>query len=263
MRLAGSTVLITGATGGLGRAIARHLAAEDARLLLSGRREEDLLALGHELGAEVLRADLAVREDVAALAAWGARAEVLVANAALPASGALESFTEHQLDRALEVNLRAPVALAHALLPHLRSRGRGHLVFVSSLSGLSAAELSSLYSATKFGLRGFALALRADLHGTGISASVLCPGFIAEEGMFADTGVRLPFPLSTREPAAVAAAVVRAVERDVAEIDVAPPLLRWGARLACAAPALAARVSRASGSARVARAITSTQADRR
>ena len=86
------------------------------------------------------------------------------------------------------------------------------LVFVSSLAGKAASVGSSLYSATKFGLRGFAAGLREDLHGSGVGVTVVFPGFVAEAGMFADSGVGLPRWVGTRTPDQVAAAVVRGIE---------------------------------------------------
>ena len=155
VRLEGSTVLLTGATGGIGRAIAHALDARGARVLLSARRAEALdgLRQGLDGPAECLDADLAHPHAAAELADRAGAVDVLVANAALPASGALDEFTPDQIDRALDVNLRAPIQLTRALLPHMLERGSGHLVFLSSLSGKVASVGSSVYSATKFGLR--------------------------------------------------------------------------------------------------------------
>ena len=141
------------------------------------------------------------------LAELAAEADILVANAALPASGLLTDLTQEQIDRMLEVNLRAPIALARALAPAMIARGRGHMVFISSLSGKTASPASSLYSATKFGLRGFALGAREDLREHGVGVSTVFPGFIRDAGMFADTGVRLRPGVGTRSPEDVAAAV--------------------------------------------------------
>ena len=91
----------------------------------------------------------------------------------------------------LEVNLRAPIALARALAPGMVERHRGHLAFISSLSGKTASPASSVYSATKFGLRGFALGLREDLRRQRVGVSVVLPGFIREAGMFADSRATL------------------------------------------------------------------------
>ena len=103
----------------------------------------------------MLVADLCDRGDVEALPGRAGDVDVLVANAALPGSGPLDSFSPEQIDRALEVNLRAPMQLTRALLPSMLERERGHLVYVSSLVGKIPAAGSSIYSATKFGLRGF------------------------------------------------------------------------------------------------------------
>ena len=157
MSLVGGKVLVTGATGGIGQAIARAFAARGADLIVSGRRADVLEPLAAEVGGHAVVRDLGNRDDVARLAAEAAAVDVLVANAALPASGMLTELTPEQIDRMLEVNLRAPVALARALSPGMIERRRGHLVFISSLAGKAASPASSIYSATKFGLRGFAL----------------------------------------------------------------------------------------------------------
>jgi short-subunit dehydrogenase len=261
MQLAGSTALVTGATGGIGEAIARALAARGTRLVLSGRREAELSRLAEELGATSIACDLAVPEEVRRLAAGAVDAgvQILIANAGVPASGLLADLSQEDIDRMLDVNLRAPIALARALVPSMADRGAGHLVFVSSLQGKSTVPLSSVYSATKFGLRGFALALRQDLRDAGVGVSVLMPGFIRDAGMFAETGYRLPPGVGTKSPADVAEAAIAAIENDRAEVDVAPVALRAGAAIASVAPELSARVSRLLGSGRIAEGVVARQ----
>lgn len=241
-RLDGKRVLITGATGGLGTALAEAFAARGAVLVLSGRREAELLALADRVGGRPVVADLADRGAVDALLAAAGEVDVLVANAALPGSGALTSFTAEQVDRALDVNLRAPVALAHGLVPGLVARGSGSLVFVSSLAGLTASPSLSLYNTTKFGLRGFALALHAELLGTGVGVSVVLPGFVRDAGMFAEAGVEAPTVFGTVTPGRVVAAVLDAIASNRGEVLVAPPLDKLGARLGGLAPNLASRL---------------------
>jgi short-subunit dehydrogenase len=259
MKISGSTVLITGATGGLGQAIARTLAGRGATLILTGRRGEVLEPLAAELGGRALAVDLSDRSALAGLVSQAGGVDILVANAALPASGRLEGFTMEQVDRALEVNLRAPIALAHALLPGMVSRGEGHLLFMSSLSGRAATAGAALYAATKFGLRGFAGALRADLRDSGVGVSAVFPGFIREAGMFADAEVELPPGVGTRSPQDVARAVLSAIERNRGEVDVAPLHMRASAIFAGLAPETAAGLARRLGGESIARKMEAGQ----
>jgi short-subunit dehydrogenase len=256
-------VLLTGATGGIGQAIARATAARGGHLILSGRRSDVLEHLAAELDARAVPCDLSRRDEVQRLLDQAGSVDVLIANAALPATGLLTDLTQEQIDRMLEVNLRAPVALARALAPAMMRRGSGHMVFISSMSGKAAGPASSIYSATKFGLRGFALGLREDLRVHGIGVSTVLPGFIRDAGMFADARARLPPGVTTKSPEDVARAVLSAIERNRAEVDVAPVWMRIGANAAGAAPALAAAVSRRMGSQRVAHDIASGQRDKR
>ncbi len=257
------TVLLTGASGGIGQAIARALAARGAQLILTGRRADVLEPLAAEVGGRALAIDLGERDAAERLAQEAGVVEILVANAALPASGTLVDYTLEQIDRALEVNLRAPIALAKLLSEGMVARGHGHLVFMSSLSGRAAAGGSALYSATKFGLRGFALSLREDLRASGVGVSTIFPGFIRDAGMFARADVDLPPGVGTRSPEDVAAAVVKAVERNKAEIDVAPLGLRVGSMFSGIAPELALNGSRRMGGPRIAEGLAAGGRDHR
>jgi short-subunit dehydrogenase len=244
MELAGRTALLTGATGGLGRAIAQALAGRGASVALSARRVEALRALAAELAGEghrVLAADLAEQGAAEQLAAEAGPIEILIANAGLPAAGWLADFTPEQLRRALRVNLESPMLLAQALFPSMIDQGGGQLVFVSSLSGKAASPRSSIYNATKFGLRGFALGLRSDLASHGVGVSLVSPGFIREAGMFADSGAKPPPGMGTATPERVAAAVIRAIERDKVELAVAPLRQRALAHFGMLSPSLAVR----------------------
>ncbi len=256
-------VLLTGANGGIGAAIARAVASQAAELILTGRRTDVLEPLAAELRARVIAADLSRREDVERLIEQAGQIDVLIANAGVPASGLLLELTQQEIDRMLEVNLRAPIALARAFAPGMVQRQRGHLAFVSSLSGKTASPASSVYSATKFGLRGFALGLREDLRPSGVGVSVVLPGFIRDAGMFADSQATLPPGVGTRSPQEVAQAVISAIERNRAEVSVASITMRIGASVGGVAPALASAVSRRFGSERVAADIAAGQRDKR
>jgi short-subunit dehydrogenase len=263
MEISGSKVLLTGATGGLGQAIARALSAKGAQLVLTGRRADVLEPLASECSARTLTVDLSESAEVDRLLAEAGEVDILVANAALPASGTLDSFDVRQIDRALDVNLRAPIVMAHALAPEMVKRGRGHLLFMSSLSGKAATAGSSMYNATKFGLRGFAMAMRAELHGTGVGVSAVFPGFIREAGMFAEAQVALPRGVGTRSPEDVAKATVEAIERNRGEVDVAPLSLRLGSAFSGLAPELAATITRKTGGDRIAQQLADGQQAKR
>ncbi|MEA2209112.1 MAG: hypothetical protein QOF54_1589 [Solirubrobacteraceae bacterium] len=263
MQIGGANVLLTGATGGIGHAIARALAARGAKLILTGRRADVLEPLAHELGARTSAVDLAEPAELERLVSEAGEVDILVANAALPASGRIESFTVEEIDRALDVNLRAPIVLAHALVGQMVARGSGHLLFMSSLSGKAATPGTALYNASKYGLRGFASALRADLRSSGVGVSAVFPGFIRDAGMFADADVDLPPGVGTRTPADVAAATVKAIERNRAEIDVAPLPLRASTIFASVAPEMAANFARKLGSEDITRQMEAGQRDKR
>src|SRR3954468_16896377 len=123
MDLADRTVLLTGASGGLGAAIADALAARGARLVLSGRRREEVDALAQRTGGSVVVCDLAARGEPERLAASAGDVDLLVANAALPGSGQLTDYEVEGIDRVLDVNLRAPIVLARLLVPGMIERG--------------------------------------------------------------------------------------------------------------------------------------------
>ncbi len=258
MELAARTALLTGATGGLGRAIARGLADAGATLVLSGRRERDLLALAESLpGADhrVVVADLAEDGEAEKLAAAAAGVDILVANAGLPGAGWLAEFSAEEVKRALRVNLEAPMLLARALFPAMLERGSGHLVFVSSLSGKSASPRASVYNATKFGLRGFALGLRTDLAPRGVGVSLVSPGFVRDAGMFAEAGEKKPPLMGTTTPAAVADAVRSAIVSDRVEVVVAPLFDRLAAHAGLVSPRVAVLAQSGSVGRRAAEAI--------
>lgn len=254
--LSGSTVLLTGATGGIGHAIARTLGAKGARLTLTGRRAEVLEPLAAELDAIAIAADLAKPDDVERLLDEVHNVDILVANAGLSASGGILDFSVANLDTALAVNLRAPIVLARVLAERMRDQRRGHIVFIGSVGGKVSSPGGSLYSATKFGLRGFSLGMRQDLAGSGVGVSIVEPGFVSDAGMFADAGAPVPRGVRMSTPEQVAAGVVRAIERNVDEIIIAPVEVRLGIALGAISPRLAARIQALAGAEQVAQKLS-------
>jgi short-subunit dehydrogenase len=258
MQIAARTALLTGATGGLGRAIAQTLAGAGAALVLSGRRESDLLALAERLPGDdhrVIVADLAEDGEAERLAEAAAGVDILVANAGLPGAGWLAEFSAEEVKQTLRVNLEAPMLLSRALFPAMLEQGSGHLVFVSSLSGKSASPRTSVYNATKFGLRGFALGLRTDLAPRGVGVSLVSPGFVRDAGMFASSGEKKPPLMGTTTPEAVADAVRTAIVDDKVEVAVAPLFDRVAAHAGLAVPRAAVLAQSGSMGQRAAEAI--------
>jgi short-subunit dehydrogenase len=266
VELRGKTALLTGATGGLGRAIAAALAGRGATLVLSSRKGDELEAMAASLpgsGHRTIVSDLAEPGAPERLIAEAGALDVLVANAGLPATGRIDQFSLTEIERALRVNLEAPIRMAHELLPGMVERGAGHFVFVSSLAGKAATPRSCLYNATKFGLRGFSLGMREDLRGSGVGASVVMPGFIREAGMFADSGSKPPPGLGTSSPGEVGEAVVSAIERDRAEVHVAPRVQVALANFANRRPDLAGRIAARGGATKIAEDLARGQVDKR
>jgi NADP-dependent 3-hydroxy acid dehydrogenase YdfG len=170
--LAGQTALITGASSGIGRAIAVELAARGASLCLLGRRPAVLQDIASRLAPDackwVYRTDLVDSEEIeklrGSLARDGAEPTILVHSAGVIALGPLEQASLADFDRQLNVNVRAPYALTQALLGGLKAR-RGQIVFINSSAGVSAVPGSGQYSATKHALRALADSLRAEVNG--------------------------------------------------------------------------------------------------
>ncbi|HEX8744860.1 MAG TPA: SDR family oxidoreductase [Thermoleophilaceae bacterium] len=265
MDLTGKRALVTGATGGLGQTIARALHAGGATVVLSGRRAELLEQTVSELGerAEALPADLASDDDVRGLGERAGAVDVLVANAGLPGSGELLEYTPEQIDRVIDVNLRSAIHQTRALLPAMLERGSGHLIYISSISGKVASPAASLYNATKFGLRGFSLAMHEELLGTGVGCTTIFPGFISDAGMWADTDLKPPPGAGTRTPQDVADAVMKALRKNPREIDVASVMLRSGGWFNGFAPGLVAAIQRSGGGGEVSTGLAEAQKSKR
>lgn len=177
-------VWITGASSGIGEALARRYAAEGAALILTARRAERLEAIAAELGEVlVLPADLedpSVIEPLAARAlAWKGRVDVLINNAGVSQRGTVEETTMETVRRLLEIDFFAVVGLTRTVLPAMRARGAGRIVVVGSVVGYVATGHRSAYAAAKHAVRAWSDALRAELAGTGVGVTHVAPGYVA------------------------------------------------------------------------------------
>lgn len=263
VRIAGRRALVTGASGGLGTVIVDRLVDEGAAVIATGRRVEALDALARATGAETIVADLAKTDDLRHLAEIAATVDVLVCNAAVPATGPIDDFSVEAIDRALAVNLRAPILLARAAGAAMSSRGTGHIVFISSMAAKTPAPGIGLYAATKAALRSLGLCLREDLRADGVGVSVVVPGPICDTGMWANAGLATAKGVRTKTPRAVADAVVTAIAYDGAEIEVASPALRAGALLAQLRPEWFATLGRRAGADKYGAAMTAAGRNKR
>lgn len=247
MNVVGLTVLITGASGGIGAAVARELRLRGARLLLHGSGSQALTRLGAELDAPVLPVDLAAPDGAQLLAekALGSNGgvDVLVHSAGLGHYGRFDDMTPERVDELLDVNLRAPLQLTRALVPGMRAARRGHIVFLGSIAGLVGVAHEAAYAATKAGLIGLAESLRPELAGSGIGVTVVCPGAV-DTGFFARRGRaydrRVP---RLQPPARVARDVIDAIEGSGGR-HVVPPWLALAPAVRGAAPFLYERLAR-------------------
>lgn len=222
-------VLLTGASRGIGPYIARALGARGAVLGLTARDAAALEGLAAALRDAHIRAaafpaDLLRSEERLGLVRQVERElgpiDVLVNDAGVETEGAFVDLDPAAISGTIELNLAAPLHLASLVLPRMLARRAGHVVSIASLGGKKGVPYAAVYCATKAGLIEWHGALRGELGGTGVSTSVICPGYVTEEGMFARSEVAPPARLGWCTPDEVAGAVVRAIERDLREVIV-------------------------------------------
>jgi short-subunit dehydrogenase len=252
MRLTGATALVTGSSSGIGAATARALAAAGARLLIAGRDPARLRAVADQTGGTALAGDLAAPDGAAGLAAAAQEAaaalpplpgaarstagiDILVNNAGLGWAGPIGDITAEKVTELVAVNLTAPMQLTRLLLPGMVARGRGRVVFVSSIAAATGVRGEAVYSATKAGLVSFADSLAYELDGHDVGVSVVVPGVI--DTPFFDRrghpyGRKRPGP---QPPERVARAIVACLEHDRG-VSYVPPWMRLPVWLHGAAP---------------------------
>lgn len=229
-QLRGRVALLTGASGGLGKHIARALGREGVDVAVTGRRVDALAAVADELRAlgvraEPVPADLNDLESVDSLIDLSEQAlgpiDVLVNNAGIEVTASFTQMTREELLSTVNLNLTASLLLTHRVLPGMLERERGHVVFVSSEAGKYGPAYQEPYAATKAALIGLTQSLRGEYAAAPIGVSVICPGFIAGDGMYqrmVEEGVRASRLVGETTVEKVAAKVIEAIQRDLPEI---------------------------------------------
>jgi short-subunit dehydrogenase len=234
VRLEGATVIVTGASAGIGRETALEFARRGSNVVLAARREERLGALAQQIeriGVQALAAptDVGRGEDVermvrAAIERFG-HIDVLVNNAGFGFSGTIEETTEQDMRELLDVNYMGAFNAIRAVLPPMRRQRSGHIVNVASVVGKIAFPFHGAYSATKFALVALTESLRGELDGSGITATVVLPGSTRTE--FFDVqrthDGHVSAPTGPQQDAdQVARAIVRSVEKPTPEVNLFP-----------------------------------------
>jgi short-subunit dehydrogenase len=243
--------VVTGASSGIGAAIARALARRGDRCVLLARREERLRALAEELGGEAEPCDVAdrgrVEETAARVLARHPEVGVLVNCAGIPGRRGFLEIEADLLEQVLRTNYLGSVWCLRAFLPGLEAAGRADVVNVVSVAGTVAFAPSGPYSASKHAQLAFSRATAAELRGRGVRVHTVNPGFVETEGFPQRTALRSPFfRRSVIEPEAVAEHVVRSLERGRGETFV-PRWYRVFPLVQALAPGLVGRVGARSG----------------
>jgi NAD(P)-dependent dehydrogenase (short-subunit alcohol dehydrogenase family) len=174
---AGRTVLVTGATSGIGLAVARLFAGRQARVLGTSRNPDRIPADRLVPGVTYLTLDQSDPASVLACAKAAGPVDILINNAGHSQGGALEELPHEQLEWLLRVNVLGPVGLAQALLPAMRDAGFGRLLFVGSLMAEFPVPFQGSYAASKAALRALVAALRTEVRPFGVQASLIEPGY--------------------------------------------------------------------------------------
>lgn len=258
MKLKGTVGVLTGASRGLGVYMAEALANEGVNLVLAARSADDLQATaakveGLGVKAVIVPTDVTDPEALERLVATASSElgpiDLLVNNAGVERYRRYETAPIDEMEWIMRTNVLAPQILSRLVLPGMLERRKGHIVNVASVAGKTAVPFNSLYSSSKHALVGFSWSLREEVRSRGVSVSVLCPGYVTGAGMFADwsRGRKPPGVSSAVGPDKVAAGLVRAIEKDRAEVVVAGGLLKGVDVLHAISPALTTAIARKSG----------------
>jgi NADP-dependent 3-hydroxy acid dehydrogenase YdfG len=217
----GVTALVTGASRGIGLAVAHALAASGARVAMLARSSDELRSRAAEIGGDaivcdVTDADALSRATDTILASFNGAPDILVNNAGIFDLATIEATSLAAFRRSIDVNLVAPFLLVHSFLPSMRDRGTGHIVTIGSVADRHVFPENGAYAASKFGVRALHEVLRAELRGSGLRATLISPSAVDTpiwDAHSPDTRAGFTRRSNMLQPDAVAAAVVYAVQQ--------------------------------------------------
>lgn len=227
--LSGKHVLLTGGSRGIGPVIAEALAERGAHIALAARSLDGMNNVVKSLGKYgtqtiTVPVDLAQpakqHELVSTVLEKFGGIDILINNAGLETEGAYTELPWDAIQKTIEVNLTAPMALTYQVLPHMLKQGHGHIVNIASIGAKCGIAYSATYCGTKAGLAEWTRGLRLELEGSGIHFSTIFPGYTTEVGMFAKFQIKAPPLIGSCTPSQVARAVIRAIEKNKVELVV-------------------------------------------
>lgn len=239
--ITGTRILLTGASGAIGTQLTHLLTEQGATVIGVSRSAAKLERLGREVaarGSQTLGKFVALPWDISCVEELPlllqecdrggspsahrliGRVDILINNAGIEIYKAFPDYLATELPEILTVNLTAAMELTRLLLPQMLGRNAGHIVNVASVAGKIGHPYDSVYSASKAGLLMWSDALRQELADTGVKMSTICPGYVAQAGLLAATGISAPRLAGISQPQTVAGAVVKAIAHNQAEIVV-------------------------------------------
>ncbi len=226
--LKGKIALVTGNSRGIGPLISKELSKEDAIVVGVARSAEGLRQTEDMIRAKggdchSIPWDLSdtgsLSELISKVTVEVGPIDILINNAGIEKYNEFEHYTKEDIDAIIDLNLKSPMELVRLTLGSMKERG-GHIVNIASLAGKKGVPFNNIYSASKAGVIMWTDGLRKDLKGTKVRISVICPGFVSEAGMYHDAGVKAPFLLGSSKASKVAAAVVKAIKKNKAQVIV-------------------------------------------
>ncbi len=227
--LKGKNALLTGGSMGLGPYVARSLAREGANIAITARSKDKLEMVAEELrqfDGEVKAFPADIKDEKSRFElveevkkAFG-HIDLLINNAGVEWVSSFADLAPDDIENLVQTNLMSPLMLTRAVLPDMLKRRSGHIVTMSSLGGKKGSPYSATYAATKAGLIAWTSGIRAELYETGVSASVVCPGFISDAGMFAVYNKKAPKIVGESKPEEVGKAVIKVIKKDLQEVIV-------------------------------------------